>query len=198
MRSARRVTGGRILPKSIGGALSIGTPDPDAPLEAAVGDTVVYAAHGVGRVVAREHKLVAGIERDSVVLELAGGLRITLSLDDAAGRLRSVADERELEAVRRTLASESNGRDEPWTKRMKESKAKLASGRATELAELVREGGRFERSGTGSRPSDGEQRVYRQARQLLVLEICSARGLEEDEAEAWIEAQTAPPQEERG
>jgi CarD family transcriptional regulator len=198
MTSARRVTGGRICPTSIGGALSIGTPDPDAPLEAAVGDTVVYAAHGVGRVVAREHKLVAGIERDSVVLELAGGLRITLSLDDAAGRLRSVADERELEAVRRTLASESNGRDEPWTKRMKESKAKLASGRATELAELVREGGRFERSGTGSRPSDGEQRVYRQARQLLVLEICSARGLEEDEAEAWIEAQTAPPQEERG
>jgi CarD family transcriptional regulator len=166
-----------------------------APLEAAVGDTVVYAAHGVGRVVAREHMQVAGIERDCVVVDLADGLRITLSLDEAAQRLRPVADERELEDVRRTLASESTRREEPWTKRMKESKAKLAGGRTTELAELVREGDRFERSGAGARLSDGERRVYRQARQLLVLEICSARGVDEDEAEAWIDAQTALPEE---
>ena len=68
-------------------------------LDIAVGDTVVYAAHGVGRIVAREHKRVDGTKRDCVVVELDGELRITLPLLEAAERLRAVADERELEDV---------------------------------------------------------------------------------------------------
>jgi CarD family transcriptional regulator len=159
-----------------------------ATLDIAVGDTVVYAAHGVGRIVAREQKRVAGTKRECVVVELDGELRITLSLSEAADRLRAVADERELEDVRRTLAS---GPSEPiatWIKRMKESKAKLAAGRAVELAELVRDGGSSARA---ARLSHGERQVYLHARRLLVRELRSARGLDEDEAEAWIEAQLA-------
>ena len=152
-----------------------------------VGDTVVYAAHGVGQVVARGQKQVGGTERDCVVVELAAGLRVTLSLDEAGERLRAVADEKQLETVRRTLSSESPGRDSRWTTRIKESKAKLAGGRPTELAELVRDGSRFEAD--GSRLSHVERRLYLQARELLIREISSARGLEQDEAEAWIEAQ---------
>ena len=71
-----------------------------ASLDIAVGDTVVYAAHGVGRVVAREQKRVDGTKRDCVVVELDGELRVTLPLLEAAERLRAVADERELEDVR--------------------------------------------------------------------------------------------------
>ena len=159
-----------------------------ALLDIAVGDTVVYAAHGVGRVVAREQKRVGGTKRDCVVVELDGELRVTLSLSEAAERLRPVADERELEDVRRTLASGPSEPDATWTKRMKESKAKLAGGRAVELAELVRDG---ERSARAARLSHGERQVYLHARRLLVRELCSARGLDEDEAEAWIEAQLA-------
>ena len=160
-----------------------------ASLDIAVGDTVVYAAHGVGRVVAREQKRVDGTKRDCVVVELDGELRVTLPLLEAAERLRAVADERELEDVRRTLASGPSGPDAPWTKRMKESKAKLAAGRAVDLAELVRDA---EGSGRAARLSHGERQLYLQARRLLVRELCSARGLDEDEAEAWIETQLAP------
>jgi CarD family transcriptional regulator len=158
-----------------------------------VGDTVVYAAHGVGRVVAVEQLSVGETEREGVVVDLAAGLRVTLSLDEAAGRLRPVADSAELENVGATLAARSSGRDGSWTKRIKESKAKLASGRPGDLAEIVRDGACHERSAVGARLSHGERRVYLQARELLVREICCARGVDADEAEAWIAAQIASP-----
>jgi CarD family transcriptional regulator len=159
-------------------------------LRVAVGDTVVYAAHGIGRVVALEEKRVAGTRRDCVVVDLVSGLRVTLSLEEAAERLRAVADDAELENVRLTLAADSSGREGGWSTRIRENKAKLARGRPSELAELVRDGGRFEQ---GSRLSQAERRVYVQARELLVRELCSARGLEPDQAEAWIDEQIAPP-----
>jgi CarD family transcriptional regulator len=162
-----------------------------------VGDAVVYAAHGVGLVVAREPKQVAGSECDCVVVDLAAGLRVTLSLADAGKRLRTVADERELDEVRRTLVADSSAHDKQWTRRIKESKAKLASGRPTELAEIVRDGSRFERL-RGSQLSHAERRVYLQARDLLTREIASARGLQQYEAEAWIEGQLAPSGQDEG
>jgi CarD family transcriptional regulator len=164
---------------------------PDARPTLAVGDVVVYAAHGVGSVVARERRLVGGAERDCILVELAAGLRVTLSLEAARKRLRAVVNEAELACVRETLAEAPTSRDGQWTKRIKESKAKLAGGRAIDLAELVRDGARCEDHAWNGLPrlSDGERRVYLQARQLLVREISSARGVEQAEAERWIEAQ---------
>lgn len=156
----------------------------------AVGDTVVYAAHGVGTIVAREQRKVAGTDRDCVVLDLETGLRVTLSLEDAGERLRSVSNKKELAEIQKTLSASPTERDSRWTARIKESKAKLAGGRATDLAELVRDGGRLERA-NGTRLSHGERQIYVRARGLLVAELCSARGVGEDEADAWIEAQIA-------
>ena len=165
----------------------------DASPKIRVGDTVVYAAHGVGRVVALGQLSVGEKEQDGVVVDLAAGLRVTLSLDDAAGRLRPVADGAELESVSETLGAGSSHRDGSWTKRIKESKAKLASGRPADLAEVVRDGARHEQSAVGARLSHGERSVYLQARELLVREICWARGVDAEEAEAWIAAQIASP-----
>jgi CarD family transcriptional regulator len=161
-------------------------------LSVGVGDTVVYAAHGVGRVVAREQKQVAGTERECLVVDLATGLRVTLSVEEAAERLRATLDDSEFEGVRKTLSARTGDRLASWTKRVRESKDKLASGRATELAEIVRDGSRFEQA--ESRLSHGERLVYLQARELLVRELCSARGLDPDEAEAWIDSQIARDQ----
>jgi CarD family transcriptional regulator len=153
----------------------------------AVGDAVVYAGHGVGRVVAR--KRLAGAEQECVILELWDGLRVTLPLSEAASRLRAVADEREITAVRRTLSSPPADRDAQWSKRIRDTKAKLATGGALDLAELVRDGKLSEQGRNGARLSQGERQIYLRARTLLVGELCSARGVVESEADAWIDAQ---------
>jgi CarD family transcriptional regulator, regulator of rRNA transcription len=171
--------------------LSTASPSPKEPLHRAVGDKVVYGAHGVGEVVALEQRQVKGSKHDCVVVELAAGLRITLTLQEATARLRPVADKRQLEDVRGVLASRPSWRDERWTIRIKESKAKLAAGEATDLAEIVRDGDRYERTAKEARLSHQEQRIYSQARTLLVREVCVARGVTEEAAQAWIEAQMA-------
>jgi CarD family transcriptional regulator len=161
----------------------------------AVGDVVVYAAHGVGRVIAHARTRVAGTERDCIVVELATGLRVTLAIEEAAERLRPVAGDAEIEDIRRTLASHPSSRDGGWTRRISENKAKLASGRPIELAELVRDGGPIDGPASRPRQSHSERRVYLQARDLLVRELCSAQGIEPGAADAWIEAQIASPDE---
>ena len=152
----------------------------------AVGETVVYAGHGVGHVVAHERKGIDGTDRDFVVVEMVTGLRVTLPLDQAPERLRPVADAREIEDVRRILSAEPQARVGRWTQRHNETKAKLAAGRATDLAEIIRDADPFERE---ARLSPAERHVYLQARTLLVRELCLARDVDAPEAEAWIDAQ---------
>lgn len=156
-----------------------------------VGETVVYGAHGVGVVVARERRPHGGVEQEWVILELAAGLRVTLPLEEAALRLRPVADADELAVVQRTLAQPASDRGSAWTQRLKEQKAKLAGGLPSDLAELVRDGAGYEATGPGARLGPAERGLYLQARQLLALEISTARNIEHSQADSWIQAQLA-------
>jgi CarD family transcriptional regulator len=69
----------------------------------AVGDVVVYPAHGVGRVVAREQRMVQGAPREVVVLQLAETLSVTLPIELAATLLRPLLSEADLRRVEETL-----------------------------------------------------------------------------------------------
>jgi CarD family transcriptional regulator len=165
-------------------------------VELAVGDAVVYAAHGAGRVAAREQRAFLGVEQDVVVLELGHGLWVTLPIEEARERLRPVASEADVQRVQQTLHEEGDTAEDSWRQRLKQGRAKLASGDPLELAELVRDGmrrhGSRARRGAAPKLSETERRLYVQARQLLAREIGSARGLEQVEADAWIEEQVAP------
>ena len=165
-------------------------------MKLAAGDAVVYAAHGVGRVVAREQRTILGVEQEVVVLELATGLRVTLPLERARERLRPLVSEADVRRVQQRLHEDGAASEGGWLKRLKQGQAKLASGDPLELAEMVRDGIRRNGSpgGKGATPrlSESERRLYVQARQLLSREIGSARGLEQADADAWIEEQVAP------
>ena len=164
-------------------------------MKLAVGDAVVYAAHGAGRVAAREQRTVLGVEQEVVVLELGHGLWITLPIEQARERLRPVASEADVQRVQQTLREEGETAQDSWHQRLRQGRAKLASGDPLELAELVRDGMRHQsqaRKGAAPKLSEAERRLYVQARELLTREIGSARGLEQDEADAWIEEQATP------
>jgi CarD family transcriptional regulator len=159
----------------------------------AVGDAVVYAAHGIGRVAAREQRTVLGVAQEVVVLELVTGLRVTLPIQRARERLRPLVSEADVRRVQRRLHEDGEASGGGWRTRLRQGQAKLASGDPLELAEVVRDGMRcaWPLGGKGSTPklSESERRLYVQARQLLAQEIGSARGLGQAEADAWIEEQ---------
>lgn len=162
-------------------------------LRLAVGDLVVYASHGIGRVESRRPNGVG--QPDAVALVFDSGLRVILPLDRALDALRPLSGAPELEDVRRTLGEEASLPVEPWSRRHRATRDKVTAGEAVSLAEVVRDGLRREQrlaAGTGGRtaaPSDRE--LYVQARALLTAEVALCRGVDLAEADAWILDQVA-------
>jgi len=156
----------------------------------------VYAAYGVGRIVAREKRVIVGGDQEMVVLELARGLTVTLPLERAIRQLRPPVDEADMRRVQHTLRAVGMLSSEVWLKRRKDTQAKLKGGDPVELAELVRDGAQRVRvlAVRPSKPqlSPGEKDLYMRARQLLSEEIRVVRGVEEADADAWIEEQLRP------
>ena len=158
--------------------------DAQRPLRLAVGDRVVYASHGIGRVESRErHQGDGGM----VVLVFESGLRVTLPLDRAQNALRSLSGEPELEQVQLTLGGDSpSAALEHWSRRHRNAQAKLARGNVSGLAEIVRDGAHRERARVKGGTAPIRNQLYREARKLLVAEVAAARGIEPDAADAWI------------
>jgi CarD family transcriptional regulator len=159
----------------------------------AVGDVIVYPAHGVGSVVAREQRTVLGELREVVVLDLIDGLSVTLPVDQAQKVLRPLLSEEDLRLVEKTLRETGPLSDEAWLKRKRVAQEKMAGGEPLGLAEVVRDGALRERrlraKGNGSMLSAGERAVYMKARRLLSGEIGLANGIETVQADAWIDEQ---------
>jgi CarD family transcriptional regulator len=161
----------------------------------AVGDVVVYGAHGVGHVVVRERRVVLGAVQEILVLELADGLSVTLPVERARELLRPLLSEADLRRVQETLREDHTSSEDGWLKRRKSTQVKVAGGDPLRLAEVVRDGARRERrliaKRNGSQLSPNERDLYIRARRLLSGEIGLAHGLEPAEADAWIEEQLA-------
>src|SRR5712691_7951823 len=105
----------------------------------AVGDVVVYAAHGVGRVVARERRMVRGAMQEILVLELADGLSVTLPVERGRELLRPLLSEADLRRVQETLRADHTLSEDVWLRRRRDTKVKLAGGDPLGLAEVVRD-----------------------------------------------------------
>jgi RNA polymerase-interacting CarD/CdnL/TRCF family regulator len=118
---------------------------------------------------------------------------VTLPLERAVGLLRPLLSEADIVQVQKTLREDQALSEDGWLKRKKDIQAKVVGGDPSELAEVVRNGARRERgmktNGTASLLSPSERDLYLRARRLLSGEIGSARGLELDAADAWIEEQ---------
>ena len=141
---------------------------------------VVYASHGIGRVESRDDR------GEMLVVVFENALRVTLPLDRARSTLRALSGEEELEAVQRTLSSNSPPTSVHWSRRHRDSQAKLVGGTVGGLAEIVRDGAHRERERVKGGTAPIRNQLYRAARKLLVAEVAAARGIEPDAADAWI------------
>jgi CarD family transcriptional regulator len=162
-------------------------------VELTVGAAVVYAAHGVGRIVGHENRVVGGSKQSVVVVALGEGLTVSLPVGLAQSQLRALASETELQIVEQTLREEAVAVDKPWLARRRDLQEKLANGSPLALAEIVRDTAPRTVTATGVRTKGssgpGEQDVFRKARLLLSTEIAEVRGLEVAEADRWVESQ---------
>ena len=68
-------------------------------MKLAVGTVVAYPPHGVGRIAAREKRVVLGAEEEVVVIELANDLSVTLPVSRATELLRPPATEADLKTI---------------------------------------------------------------------------------------------------
>jgi CarD family transcriptional regulator len=157
-----------------------------------VGDWVVYGSHGIGRVERRGREGASLPE--TITLDFASGMRVTLPVARALEALRPLSSERELQGVKRMLRADAPATAEPWSRRHRVTQAKVATGHVNELAEVVRDGLRRERhnasaAGTGKTVAPSDRHLYLQARALLAAEIALCRGIEPDDADAWIDEQ---------
>jgi CarD family transcriptional regulator len=149
----------------------------------AIGDVVVYGAHGAGRIIAREIREIHGEQQVVIVLALAHGLSVELPLARAEELLRPVADAEEIARLGAVLRSDAALDLDPWLKRQRTARAKF--GTAVGLAEIVSEGAQ-----RGSL-SPSERELVRRAKDLLAGEIALSRGEDTSTASAWIDEQLA-------
>jgi CarD family transcriptional regulator len=154
----------------------------------AVGDAVVYGAHGAGSITARATREV-GERQEVIVLALSGGLSVELPLFRAQELLRPVADESEIQRVQRVLSADAVPNSDSWVKRQQELQTKLGS--TLGLAEIVRDGTSREAARRPSELSASESALLTKARELLTTEVALSRGVERAEASGWIDAQLA-------
>ena len=154
-------------------------------LPLAVGDLVVYGSHGAGTIVSRATRDVRGERQTVVVLLLPGDLSIELPLARAEEQLRPVADEAELQNLKRVLTAGEAPSDAPWLKRRQDALAKLST--TVGLAEIISDAASREKAGMSLSPSERE--VAKRARELLSREIALGRGIELAEANTWIDDQ---------
>jgi RNA polymerase-interacting CarD/CdnL/TRCF family regulator len=157
-------------------------------MELTVGELVVYGGHGPGRVIARETRGSGTARHEVIVLELDGSLTVTLPVALAHQNLRSLATEREVATIQRTLRTSAPPSETVWLKRHKATREKLAAGEPIGLAEIVSDGNRRHQGDTG-RLSVSERELYMRARRLLANEIALLRDIQPAHADDWITSQ---------
>ena len=149
----------------------------------AIGELVVYGAHGAGSITDRVIRSVRGEEQVVVVLALANGLSVELPLARAEASLRPIADDAEIDRLGIVLGSDSALDPDPWLKRQHAARAKLTT--AVGLAELISDGAQR------ASLSPTERDLVRNARSLLAGEIALSRGEDTNAATAWIDEHLA-------
>jgi CarD family transcriptional regulator len=151
-----------------------------------VGDKVVYPHHGAGVVVKKESRKVLGQEREYLTIQiLHNDMTVNVPSENAERvGLRKVIDEEMVERVLDVLHGDGTKMPKNWNRRFKYNRDKMKTGNIFELAEVVRNLSlRDQEKGL----STGEKQMFVKAKKILASELMYAKGMDEDEAAAWLD-----------
>ena len=151
-----------------------------------VGDKVVYPHHGAGVVVKKETRMVLSQEREYLTIQiLHNDMTVNVPCENAERvGLRRVIDEEMVDRVLEVLHGDGTKMPKNWNRRFKYNRDKMKTGDIFELAEVVRNLSlRDQEKGL----STGEKQMFVKAKKILASELMYAKGMDEDEAAAWLD-----------
>jgi CarD family transcriptional regulator len=151
-----------------------------------VGDKVVYPHHGAGTVVKKETRTVLKQQRVYLTIKiLHNDMTVDVPAENAERvGLRKVINEEMVEEVLEVLHGAGTKMPKNWNRRFKYNRDKMKTGDIFELAEVVRNLSlRDQEKGL----STGEKQMFVKAKKILASELMYAKGLDEDEAAAWLD-----------
>lgn len=152
----------------------------------AIGDKIVYPMHGAGIIEEIEEKEILGELRKYYVLRVpCGDMKIMIPVDtsDEIG-VRTIIGAEEIKTVLSVLADASTEMPHNWNRRYRENMEKLKTGKAVEVAEVVRNLTRTDRK---KKLSTGEKKMLTNARQILLSEMVLAGGMDTTRADILID-----------
>lgn len=182
----KRVSG--IVPKGYVPLVDIPKPPPP-PRDFAltVGEKAVHPSHGLGEVVAIEHREIAGMKGEFYILRiLDNGMRVMVPrATSAQAGLRPVMSGKEADKVLETMRAREVAVDlQPWSRRFRAYTEMIKSGSPHEVAKVLRDMYRLK---FDKDLSFGERRLLDQAKSLLMKELAAAKGMTEPALQAQVD-----------
>jgi CarD family transcriptional regulator len=151
-----------------------------------IGDKVVYPHHGAGTIVKKEEREVLGQKREYLTIQiLHNDMTVNVPSENAEKvGLRKVIAEDMVDVVLKALTGGGTQMPKNWNRRFKHNRDKMKTGDILELAEVVRNLSlRDQEKGL----STGEKQMFVKAKKILASELMYAKGMDEEEAGAWLD-----------
>ena len=142
--------------------------------------------HGAGIIEKIEEKEILGERRRYYVLNVpCGDMKIMIPVDssDEIG-VRNIISEEEIKTILAVLRAASSEMSNNWNRRYRENMEKLKTGKAIEVAEVVRNLTRTDRE---RKLSTGEKKMLTNARQILLSEMVLAGDMDTASADILID-----------
>ena len=152
----------------------------------AVGDYVVYPAHGVGCVDGLETQEIAGQELRLYVITFDSSrmtLRVPVNKVGNSG-LRKLSSKKQMDSALVTLKGRARVKRTMWSRRAQEYDAKINSGDLISISEVVRD---LYRAENQPEQSYSERQLYEAALDRMAREIAAVNKMSETEAVNLIE-----------
>jgi CarD family transcriptional regulator len=147
----------------------------------AVGQSVVYPAHGVGKVTAVEKQTVAGMSLEVYVVSFDQDkmiLRVPTNRAEDSG-MRSLAGSKLVDDALKTLGGKARIKRTMWSRRAQEYEAKINSGDLISIAEVVRD---LHRGEDQPEQSYSERQLYESALDRMARELAAVDDTDHDAA----------------
>jgi CarD family transcriptional regulator len=147
----------------------------------AMGEYVVYPAHGVGKVTDMKKNYISGQELELLVVHFdKNKMTLSIPLSNASKTgLRKLSNKSVMNDVLSTLKGKAKVKRAMWSRRQQEYTTKINSGDPLSIAEVVRD---LNKVADNSEQSFGERQIFEQAFDRLSCEYAAVEKIDQKEA----------------